>query len=139
MKKVAQYFQTQPLKTMKTMVWRTRNHWFRLSSFAAKCLEKCFQGALIWDTLATEIRKRHPRTIQNKTEKSTAKKHRLFVKMESSFLVFGVTFSTFFGPGCHLAPKPPKTRKRYPKGFQNDPPKPQKNADNQKKRYAGCY
>ena len=24
-------------------------------------------------------------------------------------LVLGVTFSSFFGPGCHLAPEPPKT------------------------------
>ena len=61
LKKVAQHFQTQPLETMKSSVWCIRNHRFRFSSFAAKCLEKWSQGSLIWDTLATEINKRPPR------------------------------------------------------------------------------
>ena len=61
------------------------------------------------------------------------------MKTEHIFLVFGITFSTFFGPGCHLAPKPPKTQKRCPKGLQNDPTKLKKNTDNQKKRHANLH
>ena len=37
------------------------------------------------------------------------------MKKSAFLLVFGVTFSTCFGPGCHLAPKPPKTPKRVSK------------------------
>ena len=60
LKKDAQHSQTRPLETMKSSVWFTRNHTFQLSSFAAKCLEKCSQWPLISGTLAIEITKRHP-------------------------------------------------------------------------------
>ena len=48
------------------------------------------------------------------------------MKTEYFFFVFGVTFSTFFGPGCHLAPKPPKTRKGIQKVFKMTLQSPQK-------------
>ena len=40
LKKVDRHLAIQPLETLETTVWPTRNHRFHLSSFAAKCLEK---------------------------------------------------------------------------------------------------
>ena len=60
LKKDAQHSQTRPLETMKSSGWCQRNHTFQLSSFAAKCLEKCSQWHIISGTLAIKITKRPP-------------------------------------------------------------------------------
>ena len=57
LEKIAQKVLTQPLKTLKSIVWFKRNHSFQLSSVAATWLEKCPQVALIWDTSATKALK----------------------------------------------------------------------------------
>ena len=97
---------------MKRGVWCTQNHRFHLSSFAAKCLEKCVQGALIWDTLATNIGKRPSKETSKMIEKSTPKKHRILVNVEYFFLVLGPPFFNFFGPGTHLTTKAPTSKKK---------------------------
>ena len=96
LKQVAQHSQTQPLETMKSGVWCTRNHSFHHSNFPATCLEKWSQGSLIWDTLATQIGKRLSKQTSKKTLKTVCQKTQiLYEKVIVSFGSGGPFFQVF--------------------------------------------
>ena len=120
--KVAQDVLTQPLKTLKSSVWCTRNTSFQLSSFAATWLEKCPQVTPIKNISATKAQQKHfPRLLQKPTKKTS----RTTPNCYENCVLFGVNFWVFFyllalcsDLGFPSPPKrspdPKKVTKRHP-------------------------
>ena len=134
LKKVAHRLQTQTLQTMKSSVWCGQNHSLHHSSFPATFPEMWSKGSLIWDTLATQIRKHNQNKFPDKLIKKGMSKHIDFLWKWNTFVWFsGSLFHGFSDPDPTWPPKPQKVRKRSPKCNQivtkRSPkriPKPQK-------------
>ena len=121
---------------MKSSVWPPPNHRFHLSSFAAKCPEKWSQGTLLWNTLATKIRKMLPRNTPTNHWKITCENTYKFMKKEYFRGGFRGIFFKFFRtwtPLGHQSPnKYAKITKRSPKGAR----KPKKGHRNSTQKWS---
>ena len=74
LEKVAQDFQTQPLKTRKSSVWSGRNTSFSAFQLWCHIAAKVSRSSPIWSTLAIKPQKKHSsRLIQKPTKKHTTK------------------------------------------------------------------
>ena len=125
---------------MKSRVWSRRNHRFRFPSFAAKCLEKCSQVSVVLDTLSTKMRKRLRQNTSKNQRKIDCRKTQFCYGKVCLPFGFWAHFFNMFWTRMPLGTQTSKNpKKRFPKGLQNDPPKPKNHTGNQKNSHTNLH